>query len=113
MSPVKLRKEFIEACLEEEGSMAERCARFGISRKTGYKWLNRYLAGCELNDRSSRPRSNPCGVSARLEAQIVEARRARPRWGPKKLHAALQRANPGVQLPSVSTFALIFKRNGL
>jgi putative transposase len=37
----------------------------------------------------------------------------RPHWGPKKLHAALLRANPGAELPSISTFASIFKRNGL
>jgi transposase InsO family protein len=43
----------------------------------------------------------------------VEARKLRPRWGSKKLHAALQRENPDYPLPSVSTFALIFKRNGL
>jgi transposase InsO family protein len=43
----------------------------------------------------------------------VASRRAKTRWGPRKLRAALQRANPNVELPSVGTFALIFKRNGL
>ena len=48
-----------------------------------------------------------------LEDAIVRARKQRPRWGPKKLRAVLLRSNPGAELPSVSTFASIFKRNGL
>jgi transposase InsO family protein len=93
--------------------MAELCRRFGISRKTGYKWLGRFLDGCELDDRSRRPRHSPAAVAAWLEDAIVRARKQRPQWGPKKLRAVLQRDNPDVELPAVSTFALIFKRNGL
>ena len=91
--------------------MTELCHRFGISRKTGYKWLARFLEGCELGDRSRRPKSSPKAVAQWLEDAIVASRRAKPRWGPRKLRAALQRANPNVELPSVGTFALIFKRD--
>jgi transposase InsO family protein len=112
-SPVKQRKEFIDACIAEEGSMAELCRRFSVSRKTGYKWLSRFMGGCELVDRSRRPKTTPKAVSEALEEAIVGSRKLRPTWGPRKLRAALQRANPGVELPSVTTFALIFKRNGL
>ena len=107
------RKQFIDEYLKQESSLSELCRRFGISRKTGYKWVGRFLAGCELGDRSRRPHSSPTATSAWLEDAIVTARRQRPRWGPRKLRAALLRANPGSAFPSASTFALIFKRNGL
>jgi transposase InsO family protein len=110
---VKQRKEFIDACIAEAGSMSELCRRFSVSRKTGYKWLHRYMGGCELDDRSRRPKVSPKAVSEWIEASIVAARKMRPTWGPRKLRASLQRSNPGLELPSVTTFALIFKRNGL
>ena len=113
MSPMSERKRFVDLHLRGEHSIAELCRRFGISRKTGYKWLRRFFEGCELVDRPRRPHSSPHAVARWLEDAIVASRRQRPHWGPKKLHAALLRANPGAELPSISTFAAIFKRNGL
>jgi transposase len=55
-SPVKQRKEFVEACAVDGANMSELCRRFGVSRKTGYKWLHRYLGYSELEDRSRRPK---------------------------------------------------------
>jgi transposase InsO family protein len=107
------RKQFIEEYLQEQCSLAELCRKYGISRKTGYKWVDRFMSGCELGDRSRRPHRSPKAVAAWLEDAIVMARKQRPRWGPKKLRAALLRSNPDAELPSVGTFALIFKRNGL
>ena len=71
------------------------------------------MAGCELDDRSSRPHHSPRAVAGWLEDAIVHARKQRPRWGPRKLGQAMLRANPKADLPSVSTFALIIRRNGL
>jgi hypothetical protein len=66
------------------GSRWDTCeAAEGIHRdqpEDRLQWLNRFLAGCELEDRSSKPRSNPCSVSPRLEEQSVKARKERPRW---------------------------------
>jgi transposase InsO family protein len=107
------RKAFIDEYLKKEHSVSELCRRFEVSRKTAYKWIDRFMAGCELVDRSRRPHTSPRAIAAALEDAIVEARKKRPNWGPKKLRAALALANPGVLLPSVSTFALVFKRNGL
>ncbi len=107
------RREFINAYLAHDASISELCRRYGVSRKTGYKWIARFMAGCELADRSRRPKNSPRAVAAALEDAIVAARKGRPSWGPRKLRAALLQANPGTELPSVSTFALIFQRNGL
>jgi putative transposase len=89
LSPMQQRKAFIDAYLRKEHSVSELCRRFGISRKTAYKWIDRFLAGCELVDRSRRPHTSPRAIAAALEDAIVEARKERPNWGPKKLRAAL------------------------
>ena len=107
------RKKFIDDYLTGEFTVTELCGRYGISRKTGHKWIRRFMDHCELGDRSSRPHRSPKAVPAWVEDAIVRARRQKPKWGPRKLRDALRRANPGAELPSVSTFALIFRRNGL
>jgi hypothetical protein len=101
-----------------ELGISELCRRFGIRRKTGYKWVDRFYGdGADdeeaLRDRSRRPHSHPRAVPTWLEEAIVEARRQRPHWGPKKLCAVLVHRNPGAELPAVSTFAKIFRRQGL
>ena len=112
-SPVQQRQQFIDEYMKQESSVAELSRRFGISRKTAYKWIERFLSGCELSDRSRRPHSNPRAVREELVDAIVAARKQRPRWGPRKLREVFRRAHPGAELPSVSTFALILSRNGL
>jgi transposase InsO family protein len=107
------RERFVDAYMREEDSVAELSRRFGISRKTGYKWIDRYMGGMELTDRSRRPHRSPNAVARQMEDFIVAARKAHPRWGPGKLRDALIRSNAGVVFPSVGAFALIFGRNGL
>lgn len=114
------RKEFLEAAMRGEYSFTELCRRFGISRKNGYKWLTRYRielaiqgSAMSFDDRSRRPHRSPTAISAEIETAIVEVRRQRPHWGPKKLRVVLAKMNPGLVLPSESTFAAVFKRNGL
>src|SRR4051794_4977366 len=99
--------------MRREETVAELSRRFGISRKTGYKWIGRYMAGTELTDRSRRPHRSPNAVAQDMEDFIVAARKVHTRWGPQKLREALVRANPGVVFPSAGTLALIFTRNGL
>lgn len=114
------RKEFLEAAMRGEHSFTELCRRFGISRKNGYKWLDRYriehaFPGGKMSfaDRSRRPRNSPTAISAEVETAIVELRKQRPHWGPKKLRVVLGKQNPELVLPSETTFAAVLKRNGL
>jgi putative transposase len=103
--------------LHEEGrySMSELCARFGISRKTGYKWLERYQAEglTGLKDQSRVPHSCPHRTAAKTEAALVRAREAHPHWGPKKLLPYLARTQPELSLPAQSTAGELLKRHGL
>ena len=91
------------------------CARFGISRKTGYKWVERYEhGGVELLTEKSRASfSHPNAVAESVVEEILDARRKHPRWGPRKLLVVLKRRKPDLLLPVSSTVGEILKRNGL
>jgi hypothetical protein len=70
-------------------SMTVLCARFGISRKTGYKWLKRFEGEGPrgLEDRASLARSISHRLPANVVLQVLELRKEHPFWGPKKLRA--------------------------
>jgi len=111
-----LRAEFVLIAREPEVSTSAACRQFGISRKTGYKWLRRYAAeGLDgLADRPRRPRSSPLQVGGDLIVELVRLRRAHPHWGPKKLRTLLRRAGFGPQdLPGLATVGRILARAGL
>lgn len=113
--PMEERKKFIEAWLRGEESFAGLCAQFGISRKTGYKWVERFenegLPG--LADRSRAPHEYPNRVDEALESALLKFRRRHPRWGPDKLLFELEETAPELAIPSRSTVARILKRHGL
>jgi len=113
--PMDERMEFIGLYRYDKWSMAELCREFGISRKTGYKWVARYtrqgMAG--LADRSRAPYRHPNAVSPVIEERIVAFRGLHPYWGPEKLRARLLRLYPRTYWPAVSTFGEIVKRHGL
>jgi transposase InsO family protein len=112
-TPVDERKHFIDAYRRADDSVAGLARRFGISRKTAYKWIHRFTEGLDLEDRSRRPWSNARAIAPAVVDALVAARKARPRWGAKKVRAVLAEANPGHELPSASAIAAIFKRHGL
>ena len=60
------RVKFIAAMLEGSENFTEVCERFGISRKQGYKWRERYETGGveALRDRSRAPIHRPQAVTA-------------------------------------------------
>lgn len=101
----------------EEGlfTMTELCSQFGISRPTGYKWLERYRAGGveALGDRSRAPKHCPHRTPEAVARLIVKARRAHPTWGPVTLIDYLRPRHPDVALPAPSTVGDILKREGL
>jgi putative transposase len=97
-------------------AMCELCARYAISRKTGYKWLARYDAegAVGLRDRSHAPHVCPHRISDALAALLLATRRAHPRWGPAKLVQYLAPRHARVaSWPAVSTVADLLKRHAL
>lgn len=109
------RMRFILALERQEEAFAALCRRFGVSRKTGYKWLERYEAeGVEgLIDRSRAPRAHPQAVSATVAERCLGVRRAHPSWGPVKVRAYLERCAPAISWPAASTIGVLFDREGL
>ena len=109
------RNEFINAWLKQEWNMSTLCQEFGISRKTGYKWLKRYDAeGREaLADRSRAPHVHPNALPGEVAQQILQARAAHPHWGPLKLLAWLARYHPEQEWPAPSTVGALLKEQGL
>lgn len=87
------------------------CDRFGISRKTGYKWLNRFRAGGEagLQEQSRRPKTSPRRTPEAVVEAVLALRRAQPDWSVARLREELQRQDVA-PLPAASTIDLILRR---
>lgn len=109
------RVRFIAAYLEKRAGFSDLCRDFGVSRKTGYKWVARYESegASALKDHSRAPHSHPNAISEEIVQAIVTIRRRHRRWGPRKLRAVLKRQRPRLILPAASTIGDILKRNGL
>ena len=106
------RKEFIIAASLEGANISRLCREFGVSRKTGHKWINRAEMGLPLCDQSRRPHRQPSKTADEIEQRIIQMRLDHPAWGGKTIWAALEAA--GVDgLPSDKTCCNIIKRNGL
>jgi len=109
------RMRFVDAVVDNEESFASICRRFGVSRKTGYKWLARYdedgVAG--LAERSRAPLHHARAITAAIAEQCVAVRRAHPSWGPVKVQAWLEDHRPRVPWPAASTIGALFDREGL
>jgi putative transposase len=110
------RVEFVMIAREADANVSATCRSFGISRKTGYKWLHRYeTAGLNgLVDQSRRPHSSPLQLSGDVALALVELHAEHEDWGPKKLRARLTRggACPGDKMPSLATVVRLARRMG-
>ena len=111
---MSLRMEFISLAMAKGRNMAELCHRFEISRKTGYKWLNRYRAEGEagLADQSRRPRNSPNATPLAMEEAVLSVRDLHPAWGGRKIRSRLD-ALGHEGIPAASTITAILKRHGL
>jgi transposase InsO family protein len=106
------REELAMLARSQAISVAELSRRFGISRKTAYKWLARSAAGEGAADRSRRPHGSPTRTSASIEQAILSVRHDHPAWGARKIAHVLSRRGQ-TALPAVSTITEILRRHGL
>jgi putative transposase len=109
------RFRFICGCLEDDQTMTELCEAFGISRKTGYKWLGRYreLGPEGLRDLPRAPLNHGRATALDVVERIVSEKEAHPSWGPKKIISRLRRMEPQQRWPAVSTAGTILQQHGL
>lgn len=104
------RQEFISFCLQDDSNMSELCRRYNISRKTGYKWIKRYLEGFGLDDKSRKPHTSPYQTSKAMTQKILQIRDTNPAWGARKIQNRLLRLGYS-QIPSPSTITALLKRH--
>ncbi len=105
------RKAFVAAVENHEGSVSALCRVYGISRKTGYKWLKRASEGQPLCDQSRCPHLQPAKTAKETEQLIVDVRTANPAWGGRTIKSVLEAAGYD-GIPSAKTCSNILKRNG-
>ncbi len=109
------RGRFVEEFGSTLYTVTELCERYGISRKTAYKWLNRWSQEGEegLQDRSRAPKSSPGRTDDSVVERLLDLRRKHPTWGPRKLLVLLEKQYPAEVWPAASTAGAILKRHGL
>jgi transposase InsO family protein len=112
---VDQRLQFLSSYQQKEMSLSDLCREFGVSRPTGYRWINRYKeVGPEgLLDRSRKPHGCSHATSEATENAILALRSKHPSWGARKLKARLEKVQPRVNWPAASTFGNILHRAGL
>src|SRR5499427_2030048 len=104
VAAVNERMEFV-ARLKVGERMSDLCREFGISRKTGYKFEQRYEEhGPQgLYDVSRRPKRLARQISAGIQTAILELKGEKPTWGASKIQEVLRRKHPQMELPVCST----------
>jgi transposase InsO family protein len=110
------RNRFIDDALSDRFTMAALCARYGVSRRVGYKWLARFEEEGRqgLRDRPRAPHHCPHRIRPELAELLCAFRREHPFWGARKLLRILAKRHRDVRdWPAASTTADLLARRGL
>jgi putative transposase len=112
---MSLRDEFVRTVHRGRHPITEICRAFGISEKTGHKWLARFATEGKpgLEDREHTRHTFAHQLPLPLAEAILELRKQHPTWGPRKLHAYLVRRRPTRAWPAPSTIGALLARHGL
>ena len=116
VNPMQQKILFIADYLRQTSSLTALCFQYGISRKTGYKWIQRFeSSGIDgLNEQSRRPNSNPAKTPYRFQQAIIELRQKyKTIPGAKKIQVMLAQRYPNEVIPSKSTIYNILNQAGL
>ena len=104
------REEFVLAA-QQGGNFSALCREFGISRKTGYKWMRRAQNGEDFDDRSRKPKQVSARTPEAIESKLLAVRTEHPSWGARKIKIVLEKA--GEQgIPSARTVNAVLHRHG-
>ena len=106
------RTEFALRSLQEGVNFSQLCREYGISRRIGYKWQERFLKDgvAGMQDLSRRPQNSPNELSERVILRINKLHGRHPHWGPKKIREVYRRGHGDP--PSLSSFKRVFERSG-
>ncbi len=108
-------KFVVEWSNSDDENFSALCRRYGISRRAGYKWLDRFEAGgpAALEDRPPVARAFKHRTPTDVVDEVLRARKAHPDWGPKKLRSWLLDGKPDLAVPAASSIGDMLKRYGL
>ena len=106
------RLRFVKLALKAQQSMSQLCRRFGLSRKSGYKWVARFQREGPrgLRDRACRPNRSPRRTSSEWLIRIGRLRRRYRSWGARKLAARLRKEYPDQAVPCARTIGKWLRR---
>ena len=110
-----LREEFVMRAMGQSQSFAGLCEEYGISRKTGYKWLGRFREGGlgGLRDESRRPLASSGALGEDVVCELVRIKCSVSRtWGPKKVLGLYERRHGAQGAPSLSSVKRVLDRAG-
>jgi len=110
-----LKVQIIGDWLKKEHTVTELGEHYQVSRKTVYKWINRYQAGglAGLAERTPAPYHHPNATGIEIAAEIILTKRQHDKWGPKKVITRLKKSYPERNWPAVSTAQSILRKEGL
>jgi putative transposase len=114
-SPMDQKVQFIADFRRQRFSFTELCERYDISRKTGYKWVDRYIekGPGALEDQPRTPHHSPNQTDPKIVTLLLDMRRNHPSWGGKKILSVIYRSHSSWDLPCRATIQDILKRNNL
>ena len=109
------RAYLVKSYISKLSSMSELCEECGVSRKTGYKWYQRYLQGGmqALSDASRAPKQPSKKYTEETMQKALKLKQQRPKYGSKKIHALLRQKYPNEDWPSPTRLYEIFKEHHL
>jgi transposase InsO family protein len=115
LTALDIRKEMVNEYFNDDYTATELSDRYGLARKTIYKWIKRYRSQGEegLAERSHAPFSHPNATDEEIVQTILEMKMKRMKWGPKKILTRLKLDQPETRWPADSTGSEILKRYGL
>jgi len=115
VTPMEERIRFVLEAQLDLWTINELCQRYGISRKTGYKWLKRFETGGlkAMHELSRAPKHRPGSVAKEVVEAIIAKKKRHRNWGPKKIAFILGRECAELKVPAPSTIGNILDRAGM
>jgi putative transposase len=110
---MEIRTEFAVLAMKRERTFRSLCASYGISPKTGYKWVQRYQAQGRggMGDSSRRPQKSPTQLPETSVCEMIRLKVLHKHWGPKKIQTLYGREHG--EAPSLSSFQRVLEKSGL
>ena len=115
IKPMDQKIKMISDWCERDDNISALAQKYSLSRKTVYKWVNRYeTEGIDgLKDQSRAPRHCSNKTPDNIIEELVKEKYKHKRWGPKKIIAWLKDRNPDKEWPAASTAGEWFRKLGL